>query len=264
MDRKRRVALSMGKGRRRFDRLDEGTMKIAIAAVCFENGNISFNIAQMKKWMETAKKDGADLVCFGEAFLQGMESLGWNYDADINVAVSVDSAVFDEMKEASRKIGIDVMFGYYEREDGKIYSSYALLGGGEVLYNARRLTRGWMGYDRGDARYSASDAVDLFTYRGLKCAVAIGSDLWERTEDFVLAEDLLFWPIYITYTPSEWKKEGEQYEYALKAAEAAENVLLINSFADTGDSYGGCSWFDCGEIRESLDMGKEGILFVEV
>jgi len=239
-------------------------MKIALAAACYKNRDLAFNAGQMKKWMHEAKSHGADLVCFGEAFLQGFDALTWKFEEDKEIAVSVDSAVFGELKLASREIGIDLLFGYNELDGDAIYSSCALISGGELLHNYRRITKGWKEYDKTDDHYREGECAQVFEYRGLRCMIALCGDLWDRTDDFACGEDVLFWPLYVTYTPSEWRKEGEQFEYAQKAAEAAETVLLINSLSDTNDAYGGCSWFDCGEIREHLEMGKEGLLYVEV
>jgi len=239
-------------------------MKIALAAVCYRNRDLAFNVSQIKKWMLEAKRHGADLVCFGEAFLQGFDALTWKFEEDRDIAVSADGEVFAELKQASREIGIDLLFGYNELDGDGIYSSAALLGNGELIQNYRRITKGWKEYDKTDSHYREGDCPELFEYRGLRCLIALCGDLWDRTEDFALGEDVLFWPLYVTYTPAEWKKEGEQFEYASKAAEAAETVLLINSLSDTNDAYGGCSWFDCGEIRAYFEMGKEGLLYVEV
>lgn len=239
-------------------------MKIALAAVCYRNREIAFNVSQMKKWMREAKNHGADLVCFGETFLQGFDALTWNFEEDKTIAVPADGAVFDDLKSATAEIGIDLLFGYNELDGDAIYSSAALLGNGELIHNYRRITKGWKEYYKTDDHYREGDKPVVFGYRGLNCLIALCGDLWDRTEDFALGEDVLFWPLYITYTPAEWRKEGEQFEYALKASEAAETTLLINSLSDTNDAYGGCSWFDCGEIREHLEMGREGLLYVEV
>lgn len=239
-------------------------MKIALAAVCYRNRDIAYNVSQIKKWMREAKKHGADVVCFGEAFLQGFDALSWNFEEDKTIAVATDSAVFSELKQATAEIDIGVLFGYNELDGEVIYSSAALLDNGDLLHNYRRITKGWKEFSKTDDHYREGDTPSMFKYHGLNCVIALCGDLWERTEDFSLGEDVLFWPLYVTYTPAEWKKEGEHYEYASKAQEAAETTLLINSLSDTNDAFGGCSWFDCGEIRAYLDMGQEGLLYVEV
>ncbi len=238
-------------------------MKIALAAVRNRNNDIEFNISQMKKYMLEAKSAGADVVCFGEAFLHGFDALTWDFDKDKNIAVSTDSELFDKLKLATTEIGVDLFFGYNELDGEAIYSSAALLSNGKMLYNYRRISRGWKEYSKTDEHYREGDIVETFEYHGLNCAIAICGDLWEAPDRFALGEDVLLWPVYISYTPAEWKG-GEHYEYACQAVAAADNVLLVNSISDTNDTFGGSSWFDCGEIREYFEMGKEGLLFVEM
>lgn len=238
-------------------------MKIALAAARYRNNDIAFNVSQMKKYMAEAKSAGADIVCFGETFLQGFDALTWDFEKDKSIAVPTDSLVFDELKQATADLGIDLLFGYNELDGETIYSSAALLGGGKMLYNYRRISRGWKEYSRTDDHYREGDIIETFEYRGLNCVIALCGDLWDAPERFALGEDVLLWPVYICYTPAEWKG-GEHYEYACQAVAAADNVLLVNSISDTNDSFGGCSWFDCGEIREHFEMGREGLLFVEM
>ena len=53
-------------------------LKIALASAKFINKDVTHNLIEMEKFMCIAKENGADLVCFGEAFLKGFDSLCWN------------------------------------------------------------------------------------------------------------------------------------------------------------------------------------------
>ena len=64
--------------------------------------------------MENAQREGAELVCFGETFLQGFDSLTWRFENDQAMAISTDSSVFVQIRHISMKHGIDVLFGYVE------------------------------------------------------------------------------------------------------------------------------------------------------
>lgn len=57
-------------------------MKTALASAKIVDGDINFNLSQMKRYMKEAKANGAELVCFGEAFLQGFNALSWQFDKD--------------------------------------------------------------------------------------------------------------------------------------------------------------------------------------
>ena len=57
-------------------------MKFALAASRFVNGDLAFNLSQIERGMEAAAGEGAALLCFGEAFLQGFDAFCWRYAAD--------------------------------------------------------------------------------------------------------------------------------------------------------------------------------------
>ena len=61
-------------------------MRIGLAAYKFINNDIEFNINQIEKALQSA--NNIDMLCFGEAFLQGFDAFNWNYDNDKNIAIS--------------------------------------------------------------------------------------------------------------------------------------------------------------------------------
>ena len=61
-------------------------LTIGLAQYKFINKDISFNLGQVKKAME-ACKGKVDLLCFGESFLQGFDSLSWDYERDKHIAL---------------------------------------------------------------------------------------------------------------------------------------------------------------------------------
>lgn len=69
-------------------------MKIALASARIVDRDMDHNLSQMERYMKEAKAMGADLVCFGEAFLQGFNALTWQYERDREVAVTTSSPVF--------------------------------------------------------------------------------------------------------------------------------------------------------------------------
>ncbi len=69
-------------------------MKIALASARFVNRDIEYNVSQIEHYMIDAQTNGAELVCFGETFLQGFDSLFWHFEEDLGVAISTDSNLF--------------------------------------------------------------------------------------------------------------------------------------------------------------------------
>ena len=110
-------------------------MKIALAVAEIVDGNIEFNLSQMERFAKDSRRAGADLVCFGEAFLQGFNALSWQFDQDKNVAVATDSKIFSRIISLTKEIGIDILFGYNELDGEDIYSSCALIENGEIIHN---------------------------------------------------------------------------------------------------------------------------------
>ena len=158
-------------------------------------------------------------------------------------------------------IGIDVLFGYLERDGEALYSSCALIKDGCLAQNYRRISRGWKEFSRTDDHYREGDAVQVFDYRGIPCAIALCGDLWDSPERFALGESLLFWPVYTGWTAEQWNG-SEREEYARQAALCCERVLFINSICE-GDSLGGAADFIRGSVASELPIGREGLLLID-
>ena len=237
-------------------------MKIALASVPVRSGDVAYNLTQMAKYISLAKEQGAELVCFGEAYLQGFDALTWNFEEVRSMAVSCNSGLFQIIAGWTRDSAIDVLFGFLEREGDTIYSSCALVSGGALVMKYRRVSQGWKEYWKTDAHYREGECVGPFLYHGKVCMAALCGDLWDETAPLFKQDvDLLFWPVYINFSIEAWNS-GTQREYADKAAEFCENVLLINPVDK--DAYGGSCWFRNGAVKAELPMGEEGLLVVEV
>ena len=214
-------------------------MRIALAAAAFRDGDTDRNLRQIINWMRTARTQGADLICFGESFLQGR---------DADHGVTADSRAFALLRQATAEFGIDVMFGYNEQTDGIICSSCALIGGGELLHNHRRLQR-------------QSDPLLPFSYHGRKCLIALGDELWAFPESFRPEPDLLFWPICTACTPADWV-EQECSRYIRQAGMICRHVLLFNPLCDGAPPYGGCCDISDGTLQSALPMKTDGLLLL--
>lgn len=93
-------------------------MIIGLVSYEFKNGKIEFNIEQIEKAIISANEK-ADLLCFGETFLQGFDSLSWNYEIDKDIAITQDSVVMEKLKNLSEKHKIDLGIGYIEKRKRK-------------------------------------------------------------------------------------------------------------------------------------------------
>ncbi|MBQ4273255.1 MAG: carbon-nitrogen hydrolase family protein, partial [Clostridia bacterium] len=84
--------------------------------------------------------DGVDLLCFGEAFLQGFDAFCWSYVNDKAVAISKNSNTMQRIENLSKQYATDLAFGYLEADGDSLYSSYAVIIDGKLAFNYRRIS----------------------------------------------------------------------------------------------------------------------------
>ena len=236
-------------------------IKIALAPIEFINNNIEYNLKQIEKSMIKAKSEKANLICFGESFVQGFDSLSWEFEKDKYIALSQSSEVMNKIKQFTCEIGIDLLIGYLELVEEVIYSSYALISNGKIIHNHRRISKGWKEISIADEHYQEGTNVQIIKYKSINLVVALCGELWDYKENFILNEDLLIWGIYCNYSLEEWKKE--KVEYTMFASTICNNVAIINSISHDIDSYGGAWYIENGQIKNSIDFNINDLLFIE-
>ena len=237
-------------------------MKIGLVSYEFKNGEIEYNIKKIEKAIISANGK-ADLLCFGETFLQGFDSLSWNYEIDKNIAITKESVIMEKLKKLSEKHKIDLGIGYIEREKEKIYSSFVVIGKEKIIHNYRRITKNWKEYSITDEHYCEGKISASFIYKNREFKIALCGDMWICPEKFK-TNGILLWPVYCNFTKEEWENT-EQSDYAKQSKLASDNVLLVNSITkEEPISIGGAYYFKNGKIENSLELDKEDILFVEI
>ncbi|MBQ6490325.1 MAG: carbon-nitrogen hydrolase family protein [Solobacterium sp.] len=204
----------------------------------------------------------ADLLCFSEAFLQGFDSLCWNYDTDQTIAREVSSETFQQLKRWTVQYGIALLIGYIEKDREKLFSSCAVISGGELIHNYRRISKGWKEYSVTDDHYCEGTETGTFQLNGMSMDLALCGDLWEFPEKF-RTEHLLIWPVYVNYTLEEWNS-GALDEYAAQAASVAYRVLMINPIDKDPVNHGGSFFFQTGKTAAGIPFDTEDILIVDI
>ena len=232
-------------------------MKIGLASYECRMNDMDFNLDQIEKAL-IASED-ADLVCFGEAFLQGFAAVTSDYATDIERAVALDSLPMAKIRELSSKYRKAVMIGYIEKDGPDICSSCALIENGDILHNYRRISKNWKDYEITSGNYREGTDTSPFLFHGVEMNVALCGDLWIYPESF-RSGGLLIWPVYVNFDLD----ETESGEYAKQAAKACEKTLLVNPLSNDPLSRGGAFFFVNGKVEKSLGLDKEGVLIVEV
>lgn len=246
-------------------------MKIGLAALSFKTKDIPYN---QNKMIETLKKYSAqaDLLVFGESFLQGFQSLSWNYQIDEKIALSLDDEIIQSLRAACKEYGIGLSFGFLGKEKQEIFSGQLTIDDmGKVINLFKRVSIGWKETEADkDKRYVEDEGFHAFTYKGLDLAVGICGDFWyEENIQAInkLDKDLVLWPVYTDYNPKAWN-ETIKYEYAEQARLIGSKVFYVNSvcYDIQGEDVakGGAVYFKTGQIEKELPSGSEGVLIVEV
>ncbi|MCR5578483.1 MAG: hypothetical protein K6F74_04615 [Prevotella sp.] len=97
-------------------------MRIGLVSYRCENRNIEFNLSQIERAMKLSEGK-ADMLCFGEAFLQGFDALCWDYEADKTIALELSSEAIARLRGLTVRYGISLAAGYIEKDREKLYSS---------------------------------------------------------------------------------------------------------------------------------------------
>ena len=236
-------------------------MRIGLVSYRCENRNTEFNMSQIELAMQRSKGK-IDLLCFGEAVLQGFDALYWDYEADKAIALELSSETISRLRSWTVQYGVSLITGYIERDREKLYSSCVVISEGEIVHNYRRISKGWKEYSKTDGHYCEGNETGSFYIQGKEVTLALCGDLWEFPDRF-RTDKLLIWPIYVNYTIDEWN-HGAIDEYAAQAALAASDVLMINPIDNKPVNHGGSFHFHDGQTVAKIPFDREGILTVNV
>lgn len=249
-------------------------MTILLAALGFYTHDVEYN---QQKIIDTAKSYSgkADLLLFGESFLQGFECLSWDYEKDQNIALSQDSEIIQEIRKACKDYQIAISFGFIEKAENSLYTSQLTLGKqGETLQLFRRLSKGWK-EPIADKHYKEGEQISPFSFLGKTFAIGLCGDLWTDSivEQFKNQKvDAILWPVYTDFNYQVWNST-EKLDYAKQAESIARHVLYVNSYCldrafianeSIELARGGAVYFRDGEIVQECPAGEEGGLLVEL
>ena len=246
-------------------------MKIALAALGFINGNIERNTNVVLRTLEKLK-DEADLVIFGETFLQGFDGLAWEYEKDLSNALSLKDSRIRQIQSKVQETRVAISLGLFELYEGKLYDSQiAIDKDGKIIHVYRRISASWKEEFVKDPRYAEGDHFSAFALMGKTFLVALCGDLWY--EDILEKakqeeSDYVIWPVYLDYNADRWNNE-EKFAYRDQAALLSRPTFLVNCYCiDKEDisyySKGGACYFDHGEIIKEIPSGDEGILLFDL
>ena len=244
-------------------------MKCALAAVGFINENIQHNKNVIIETMVKCSNK-ADIVIFGEAFLQGFYGATFEIEHDEKLALSQNDLIIKEICSVAKERRIAVSFGFIEKAEDCFYSSQITIDSNGTIINVyRRVSPGWK-EEFANEQYREGNEFHIFSYMDRKIAVGLCGDFWfdeNVSKVKQLLPDVVFWPVYTDLNCNEWNT-SMKYEYADQADKIGGKVLYVNSVCKDKDeeeiARGGAVLFIDGKIDREIPSGKEDILFVEV
>lgn len=236
-------------------------MRIGLVSYRCKNKDIPFNLSQIESAMR-GTMGKADLLCFGEAYLQGFDSLCWDYDTDKEMGLEITSESIMQLVQWTKQYHIALLTGYIEKERERLYSSCIVLADGRIIHNYRRISKGWKEYRKTDEHYAEGDSVSEFRFLDKNITIALCGDLWEFPERF-RTDDLLIWPVYVNFSTMEWEQQ-ELANYAEQALLASKNVLMVNPIDFHPINHGGAFYFKNGQIAERIPFDQEAVLIVNI
>lgn len=152
-------------------------MRCALASLGFVNEEVAYNKQVILDTMKKYAKD-ADIVIFGEAFLQGFYGVNFDVEHDERLAVSQQDSVIKEICDAAKAYGIAVSFGFIEKAEGYFYSSQITIDAfGRILDVYRRVSPGWK-EAFATQQYREGNGFHVFSYMDKRIVVGLCGDFW--------------------------------------------------------------------------------------
>lgn len=242
-------------------------MNIGLVSSLNKDGDIDFNIQQIKYYLKEAKTNNIDLLCFGESFIQGFESLTWDYEKDKNIALKINGKQISLIRDLASEFSVALSLGFIENSSDYLYSSNIVINkNGEIIDLYRRVSKGWK-EPIATKKYMDGQSFQTFNFMDRTFATAICGDLWDdnRLKEMEnINADVVLWPLYVDFSVEKWNKVFF-LEYIERVKNIKNPVCMINSYVeDENRAKGGCYVFFKNKVIKALPMGNVGILEFEV
>lgn len=239
--------------------------RIGLCVQLSEENKPAENLRRMSEMAREAQQNDLDALFFGEAYIQGFDSLVFQPDADMNIALSLDSETIKEIRKLAIQCRLALGFGFYELDCGRIFASYLVFDrNGQTICHYRRISPGWRIPDAPPC-YREGAQLSRFTIRGTSFGLMVCGDFWT---DSLMADiktmdaqvDAVLWPVHCDYPLANWEASTRE-AYRERTKLLSKPVLFVNNLHLAPDrAKGGAYCWHQGVQRVEMPAGQAGIL----
>lgn len=149
-------------------------LRVGLAQIDSKLGDLDANLAHHLEWIESAKKEGVELLLFPELSLTGYRLLHLTPRVAIQPA---RSKIVDELRRAAPEMAIVV--GCVEEDDhGALFNSALLLAGGEIRHVHRKLYLPTYGIFQEGRFFSEGRKLRMAELFGNPFGILVCEDFW--------------------------------------------------------------------------------------
>lgn len=240
-------------------------MRIATCQLPEVLGDQERAMSLMYKYAEEEERQGADLVCFPECFLQGYDI---RPEHIASVAIELGSPILDGLLGSFIPIQPVMVFGLIEKVDGFAYNSALAIKGGKVIahYRKRYLLKkesyvfkcgsGFPVFDVCGTKVSINICHDLSVSKSIKTAAASGVTVLVCPCNNMLPREVA----------EEWKSRHNE----IRSRHAKDHGVWIVSSDVAGErdqciSYGPTAVIDpMGTVIAQVPLQEVGMVVAEI
>ena len=211
-------------------------MRVALAQIVCDVGNVAANCNTLRRLARQASEEGCDAVVFPE-----MADTGYDMNTIVEKASTWDSGPLQLLQELASQLGIWIVCGLSEREQGDVYNAVAVVDRNGQL--AARHRKAHLFTAIGEERFlKRGDSLTLATIEGMQWGVMVCYDL--RFPE--MARSLALKGAEVIVVPSAFPFPRINHWCIMLASRAIENQLYVVGANRAG--VDGDLWF-CGSSR---------------
>ncbi len=236
-------------------------MIVALACIEAKNNDINHNLQIILECIEASRE--VDIIFFGEAVLNGFDSLSFNYQEDLKQSLALNSKAVTKIKAKAKECNVYVGVGLYKQEKGNISDCYLIIDNkGMIVADHDRTCPCWKINDFDNSHYIEGNIMTIVEIFNRKFAIAICGELWNESYFSQIKEsnaDYVVWPLFVQINMDEFNKSIKK-EYLDLMINLDKKLFIINSLhQEKNSTNGGAAYFDERVVYE-LPMQEDNIL----